>query len=636
MRMKKFHLIILSLLLVACGKNDEKPQRYSMKQFMDNKKIFGASFSADEKRILVSSQNTGIFNACEIDIESGEQRELTKSVSDAVFAQSYFPSDDRFIFSQDKGGNEISHLFVQYRDGTTVDLIQDSTAKAQFMDWSHDRKKLYFTSNGRDAQFFDLYRINLSSQPEDRTFAPELLYQNEKGFDPGIVSPDDRYVALTESITTTDGNIHLLDLQTSETRLLTPHTGEARFEPQYFTPDGRSLVYLTDDGSEFTYLVSHDLLTNKTRKLEDAPWDISYSYLSPTGKYRVVAVNNDARTEMRIYDVTGNQIRIQDLPDGDITGVTFSASETKMAFYISSSRSPADLYLHDFSKGSTYLLTNNLSKEINADDLVEGKVIRFKSYDGLSIPCLYYKPKGLAQGEKVPALLWIHGGPGGQTRLNFSAEVQYLVNHGYAILAVNNRGSSGYGKSFYKADDRKHGDADLRDCVAARDFLATHPEIDKDRIGILGGSYGGYMTMAALTFSPETFRVGVNLFGVTNWLRTLKSIPAWWGSFRTALYNEMGDPSTVDSVALRNKSPLFFADRIRRPFIVLQGSNDPRVLQVESDEIVAAARKNGIAVEYVVFPDEGHGFVKEENIIRSSEKILEFLDQHLAGKTKNP
>ena len=249
----------------------------------------------------------------------------------------------------------------------------------------------------------------------------------------------------------------------------------------------------------------------------------------------------------------------------------------------------------------------------------------------MEIPSLLYKPKGLKAGEKVPALLFIHGGPGGQTRLNYSPIIQHLVNHGYAILAVNNRGSSGYGKTFFAADDRKHGDEDLRDCVDSKKFLATLPYIDMDKVGIMGGSYGGYMTMAALAFTPEEFKVGVNLFGVTNWIRTLKSIPPWWEAGRKGLYVELGDPFTADSVALYNKSPLFHTDKITKPFIVLQGSNDPRVLQIESDEIVANARKNGVPVEYVIFPDEGHGFVKKENNIKASEEILKFVDKYLKG-----
>lgn len=633
--MNKLIILFASILLLACSRNGSKPESYSMKQFMDIVSVTGGAFSPDEKRLLISSRETGIFNAVEIDLATGEQKQLTSSTTNAVMAEDYFPSDDRFLFVSDKGGNEISHIYVQTPDGKVTDLVTDSTAKAMYMGWSFDKKQLYYQSNSRDKRFFDLYRITIEGKGgEGEVYPSTLIYTNEKGLNVGAISRDGRYFALTETVTTNDGNMYLFDSQTGTTKLITEHTGSIQYNPQYFSPDGRQLIYLTDENSEFMYLASYNVLTGEKRKLEDAPWDILYSYLSRNGRYRVVAINNDARTEMKIYDMTGNLVKIDGLPEGDITGVTISDSENLMAFYLSSSRNPSNLYLYNFATKKLTRLTDTMSPDIDPEDLVEGQVIRYKSYDGMEIPSLLYTPKGLESGEKVPALLLIHGGPGGQTRLNYSSSVQYLVNQGYAILAVNNRGSSGYGKTFYAADDRKHGDADLKDCVAAKNYLATLPFIDTEKIGIMGGSYGGYMTMAALAFTPEEFKVGVNLFGVTNWLRTLQSIPAWWGSQRTALYTELGDPYSADSVALYNKSPLFFANKITKPFIVLQGSNDPRVLQVESDEIVAAAKKNGVAVDYVIFADEGHGFIKKENNIVAYERIVEFLDTHLKGETK--
>jgi dipeptidyl aminopeptidase/acylaminoacyl peptidase len=208
--------------------------------------------------------------------------------------------------------------------------------------------------------------------------------------------------------------------------------------------------------------------------------------------------------------------------------------------------------------------------------------------------------------------------------------IQYLVNHGYAVYAINNRGSSGYGKTFNMMDDRRHGEADLEDCVASKGMLIDTGWVDPDRIGIIGGSYGGYMVLAALAFRPEEFAVGVDLFGVSNWIRTLESIPPWWESFRQALYTEMGDPE-ADREMLEAKSPLFHAENIVRPLMVLQGANDPRVIQPESDEIVEAARANGTPVEYLVFDDEGHGFMKRENREEGWRAVLDFLDEHLKG-----
>ncbi|MBN8576826.1 MAG: alpha/beta fold hydrolase [Cytophagales bacterium] len=628
--------LTLVLLLALAGCTSEQPEKaprqYSIAQFMDIVQISGGSFSPDETKLLISSKQTGIFNAVEIDIATGVQTPLTHSTDNAIFGYSYFPKDNRVLYGSDKGGDEITHLFA-LTNGTATDLISDANAKAQFYGWSYNQKLMYYASNSRDKRFFDLYSVQVGNAGEDKIYPASLVYKNDKGLNPAAISNDDRYIALTEEITTNNSNMYLLDTQSGKTNLLSQHDGDAQFDPQYFSQDGTKLIYTTNVGSEFTYLATYDIATGTTTKLEEAPWDVMYSSLSRNGKYRVVAINNDARTEIKIYDEAngGKLLNIAGLPEGDITGVNISESETLMSFYVSSSKSPSNLFVYNFQTKEVKQLTQSMTNEIDPNDLVAGTVIRYKSFDGLEIPALLYKPKGIATGTKVPVLLWIHGGPGGQTRLNYSPVIQHLVNHGYAILAVNNRGSSGYGKTFYAADDRKHGNEDLRDCVEAKKFLATLPYIDMEKVGIMGGSYGGYMTMAALTFTPEEFKVGVNLFGVTNWLRTLKSIPPWWESFRKALYVELGDPFTADSVALYNKSPLFHTDKITKPFIVLQGSNDPRVLQVESDEIVENARKNGVPVEYVIFPDEGHGFVKKENNIKASEEILKFLDKYLKG-----
>ena len=635
MKTKGLIILILAVIVIAWScktseTSEKAPKQYSIQQFMDIIQINGGSFSPDESKILISSKATGIFNAVEIDILSGEQKALTNSTNNSIFAYSYFPKDDRILFGSDKGGNEITHIYVRSDEGDIKDLIQDSTAKAQFYGWSDDQKLMYYSSNSRDKRFFDLYKVQLEGgEKEDKIYQTSVVYKNENGLDVVAISRDDRYVALVQPVTTNNSNMYLLDTQTDKQKLLSEHTGDIQYNPQYFSSDGKKLYYLTDEGSEFKYLASYDIASGQKTKIEEAPWDILYAQLSRNGRYRVVAINNDARTEIKIYEeATGKRVEVGGLPEGDITGVTISDSEKLMSFYVSSSKSPSNLFVYNLETKETKQLTNTMTKEIDPTDLVAGEVIRYKSFDGMEIPALLYTPKGLKEGEKVPALLWIHGGPGGQTRLNYTPALQHLVNHGYAILAVNNRGSSGYGKTFFAADDRKHGNEDLKDCVEAKKFLATLSYIDTDRIGIYGGSYGGYMVMAALTFAPEEFKVGVNLFGVTNWLRTLKSIPPWWASFREALYTEMGDP-VKDSLALHNKSPLFHAKNITKPFIVLQGSNDPRVLQVESDEIVAAAKANNVPVEYVIFPDEGHGFVKKENNIRASDEVLKFLDKYL-------
>jgi dipeptidyl aminopeptidase/acylaminoacyl peptidase len=602
-----------------------QPRQYTIEQFMDTVRVGGASFSADEKEVLFHSNKSGIFNVYTVGTTGGNARQLTNSTKESTFAVSYFPNDARFIYSYDKGGNENSHLYLG-GDGPERDLTPGEKTKANFLGWSHDRKTFFFSSNERDARFFDVYEMN----PAD--MKATLIFKDEIGYALSDISNDKRYLAFNKTgESTTDADIYLYDTQSKEIKNITPHQGEISFSAQSFDPQTRFLYYTTDEGGEFQYLKRYELATGKSTDVEREPWDIWTTYFSHNGRYRVTVINQDARTVIRIYNTTtGKQVALPKLPDGDITGVTISPSESRMAFYLNGDRSPANLYVYDFASRKATKLTNSLNPAISAADLVDAENIRYKSFDGMEVPAILYKPKQASSTAKVPALVLVHGGPGGQARRGYKAQVQFLVNHGYAVLDVNNRGSSGYGKTFFVADDRKHGREPLWDVVEAKKYLQSLGWVEESKIGVMGGSYGGYMVLAALAFKPEEFAVGVDIFGVSNWVRTLQSIPPYWESFRKSLYKEIGDPTTQLEM-LKESSPLFHADKIRRPLIVLQGANDPRVIKPESDEIVEAVKKSGVPVEYVVFDNEGHGFTKKANEIRANKAILEFLDLHLRG-----
>jgi dipeptidyl aminopeptidase/acylaminoacyl peptidase len=617
----------LGLLILGCrqGAEERQVKQYTIEQFMNTEAIGGASFSHDEKLILYSSKKTGIYNAFAVPVDGGAPVQLTDSKDNSIFALSFFPNDNRILFSSDKGGNEIQHIYLRNEDGTTKELTPGENARAQFYGWAHDEQSFFFGWNKRNPKFMDVYEMGIVAM------TPKLIYQNDQGYDYAVSSNDKRYIAFSKSITTNNSEMYLYDRNGKKMKHLTPHDGDVQFSPEAFSVDSKSLYFLTDEGSEFMFLKRYDIETGRSEKIKQAPWDIAFAGFSHTGKYRVIGVNNDARTEIEVNETaTGRPVPLPKLPNAEITSVRISKSEKLMSFYVNGSRSPNNLYVYDFETKLYKSLTNTLNPEINPEDLADAQVVRYKSFDGVEIPAIYYKPRNVQEGAKVPALVWVHGGPGGQSRVGYSPLVQYLVNHGYALIAVNNRGSSGYGKTFFRMDDLKHGTEDLADCVEAKKFLASTGYVDTTKIGIIGGSYGGYMVCAALTFRPLEFAVGVDLFGVTNWVRTLKSIPPWWEAARKALYAEMGDPFKQEKY-LRSISPLFYAERVRRPLMVLQGANDPRVLKAESDEIVAAARKNGVPVEYIVFPDEGHGFVKKENEINGYKAILNFLEKHLRG-----
>lgn len=635
--MKSWSVLTATLILLGCATTNapapatavsERPAvpEYTIEQFLDTTNYRGASFAPDGRTILVASDRSGVYNAWAVPVSGGEPVALTTSTTDSIFPVSFFPSDERFLYLSDKGGDELDHLYVKELDGSVADLTPGEKLKADFLGWSGDLEAFYVITNERDPRYFDIYRYDVSN------YARERIYQNDGAYDGFAISRDGHWLAMSQTIDNANSDLVLHDLHSGETRVISPkHEGDATFSAQEFSDD-RHLWFLSDAGSEFTYLGRMNVVTGETSVVLDPEWDVMYADVSDEGRYLVTGINNDARTELRLFDLDRDlkPVSLPDIPDGDITSVELSPTGDRMAFYLSSSRMPRDLFVAPVGSGAATRLTSSLSGEIRPEHLVEGEVARFQSFDGTTIPGILYKPHQASAQRPVPALVWVHGGPGGQSRLGYSALIQYLVNHGYAIYAINNRGSSGYGKTFYHMDDRAHGEGDLDDVVASREMLEGENWVDEEYVGVIGGSYGGYMVLAALAFRPDAFDVGIDIFGVANWVRTLQSIPPWWESFRAYLVKEMGEFD--DTEYLESISPLFHADRIRKPLLVLQGANDPRVLKVESDEIVEAVRANGVPVEYVVFDDEGHGFVKKENQAEGYRAILEFLNAHAPGR----
>ena len=601
-------------------------KQYTIEQFLDTTSIFGSSFSANEARVMFTSNKSGIFNAYTVPVRGGEAVPLTHSTKESTFGIGYFPHDNRILYTYDRGGNENNHLYVMGTDGQEKDLTPGDKVKANFLKWTFDGDAFYYMTNERDLKFFDVYKMQTAD------YKRKLVYENTTGLQPADISNDEKYIAFGKPNTTSDSDVLLYAVAAKELKNITQHQGDIANAPQTFDVNSKWFYYTTDEDSEFAYISRYDLATGKKEVVEKAPWDIMYIYFSHNGKYRVVGINEDAVTRITVYDTaTGKPIALPTFPQGEITDVDFSRSEKQMAFYFNGDRSPSNLHLLDLEGKNVVRLTDALNPAIDPKDLVEAQVVRYKSFDGLEIPALLYRPYQADAEAKAPAIVEVHGGPGGQSRHGYQGLMQYVVNHGYVVLMVNNRGSSGYGKTFFTADDGRHGHEPLWDCVEAKKYLSSLDYVDANRIGILGGSYGGYMVLAALTLQPNVFDVGVDFFGISNWIRTLESTPPYWESFKKALYKEIGDP-VKDRAKLMEVSPLFHADNIRKPLMVLQGANDPRVIKPESDEIVAAVKKRGGIVEYIVFADEGHGFTKKKNEIAGDKAVLEFLDKYLRNK----
>lgn len=604
------------------------PKQYTATQLRDNNIVIAADFSQDESKILYSDNHTGIFNAYLIDTKTLKSNPITDSKTQTTFAVASVPKSSDYIFSQDNGGDENTHLFLKKNNQTNAaDLTPWNGSKNTFIDWSKDKKSFYFSSNKRNPKFFDVIKMDIA------TLTPTLLYQNDNGLEASVISSDEKYFALSKTITTNKTELYLYNNVSKETKKLS-NDNEAVWTPLAFEKDNKNLYYTTNDNNEFSYVVKYNIATGKAEKYFQDKWDVQDLKLSENGTYHSILVNEDGKNKILLFDHRTNKlINFPEIKNGEVQSLIFSPSESKILLTIGSSTSPNNLYLYSLKNKKLEKLTHSLNSEINENDLAKAEVIRFKSFDGLEIPAIYYKPLQANKNNKVGALVFVHGGPGGQSRIGFNNSIQYLVNHGYAVLAVNNRGSSGYGKTFYKLDDKQHGFGDLKDCIWAKKWLATQDYIDTSAIGIYGGSYGGNMVLNALAMHPDEFNVGVDLFGVTNWIRTLESVPAYWADFKQALYDEMGDPSNPEERKLLiETSPLFNFQKIKKPLLVFQGDKDVRVLPIESDEIVEGVKKNGVPVEYIIFKGEGHGFTKKENLIKMDEATLAFLNKYLNVK----
>ncbi|MEM9304644.1 MAG: alpha/beta fold hydrolase, partial [Pseudomonadota bacterium] len=450
----------------------------------------GRAFSPDGSRVLVSSDETGVFNLRAFDVETGESTALTESTTNAIFSLGYFPADERVLYTFDEGGNELNHVYVREVDGETRDLTPGENIKAGFWGWLGDGSGFWIGSTERDGRNFDLYRY--ATDGYDR----ELVFQNDDGFQLSAVSPDGRWLALDKPRTSADSDIYLKDLTSDEApQLITAHDGNVSHGVLTFTPDSAALYYVTNEHGEFAQAWSHDIESGDKQPVIEADWDVQFVGFSSTGRYRVSGINADAVTELTVLDTTnGEPVALPELPAGNVANVRFSADDTAMAFFLNGDTQPSDLYVVGLEDASARRYTQALNPEIDATHLVEATIVRYPSFDGLEIPSVLYRPKQATAETPAPALVLVHGGPGGQTRKGYRAFVQHLVNHGYAVLGANNRGSSGYGKTFFHMDDRRHGEEDLKDIVWGRTYLETLDWVDGERIGVIGGSYGGYMT----------------------------------------------------------------------------------------------------------------------------------------------
>lgn len=630
MKLSKPFLFIFCFFFFLCGcSTPESPrgfEQYSLDTFLNTITYENASFSFDEKRILFSSNQTGTFNAYSMSIREAvtdqKATPLTNSTNHSIHALTFFPNDDRILYSKDENGNEQFHIYMREGNGAIRDLTPSPSARSIYYEWTHDFTCFVYGTNARDPRFMDFYEMDIES------FQPHLIFQNDEGFIYGCLSPNRRYLALSKTTSKNRLDMFLYDIETKTLKQLTQQQADAEFRPQVFSLDSSALYYLTNEDSDFTYVKKLDLTTGKERIEYKEPWDIINFSISHKSTYDTITINEDAKHKVRVFHHTNKTpLKLPKHLQDSITRTVISRSEEQMVLYLNNDVSPTNFYLYRIIEKKHKQLTHALPENLNSDVLVQAKSIRYKAKDGQTIPALYYQPKMAKQTNQVPGLIWVHEGPGSQSKASYNSMIQFLANQGYAILAVNYRGSEGYGKTFYQSADGKQGVIDLQDCIDGKKYLIGTGVVDPDKIGIIGSSYGGYIALAALAFHPEEMVLGIDLFGVSNWLATLRNIPDRREKHRLLIHEKIGYPEK-DKECLVEISPLFHVHKIKKPLLVLQGSNDPCVLTAQTEGLIAAAEQEEIPYRYILFDDEGHNLMKRRNKLLAGKAILEFVKKY--------
>lgn len=591
----------------------------SFEAFLKVRSANGGAFSPDGRTLAFLLNITGVPQVYRADYPGQPPRQLT-DFGEIVRSVSWSPDGAWLLFSMDEGGSERTALYLLAPDGSSVrPLTGYPDAIHHFGGWSPDSRQIVYTANRRDRAYFDCYVLDVLTGEE------RCVLETQGHFQPCDWSPDGTQILLKEQVTGADEDLHVLELTTGCLRRVTPHTGEARYLSAQFLPDGRSVILCTDQDREFLSLARLDLRLGRMRPLLERRCDVESCEVSRDGKRLVALLNRDGWSEVltaRLTDRDLAAVVTTRLP-GVASSCRLADNGSRVAVSLNGPSRPFDVWEMDPESTARVPWTHAPTGEVDPAALVEPELVSYPSHDGRHIPAWLYRPRRAGRA----AIVHVHGGPESQDRPNFSPVYQFLVQQGYTVLAPNVRGSSGYGRTYVHLDDRDQRPEALRDVEYAQRWLAGQGIAAPDRIGIMGASYGGFTVLYCLTHQPDLWAAGVDIVGIANFETFFQHTGPWRRKLRASEY---GDPEK-DADLLRCLSPIHHIDRIRAPLMIVQGANDPRVPQIESDQMVESLRARSHPVEYLLFPDEGHGIVKIPNRIRAYTAIAEFLHKHLPG-----
>ncbi len=600
-----------------------------IQQYLQIRSASSGVFSADGENVVFSTNITGTPQLWKVPTAGGWPEQLTFE-DDKVTGAFRLPAGRGWIFQRDRGGDERTQLHWMSPDGKKIRaLTANPKAIHSLGALRSDGKAIAYASNARNQQFFDLYVMQLPSEKATR------VSREDGNLSARAFSPDGKFLVYADTLTPSNENLMVLELSTGKKRLLTPHRGDANYGSLSFGRDGM-LYGITDEGREFHSLARirwQDPAARWEFLVPDRA-DCEGLVMTEAGDRLAYLVNRDGYSDLHMRELaTGKDQLIKTMLEGVLSDLDWSVDGRRLSFTFSGPRDPADVWIVE-GAAAPHRLTRSSLAGITRESFIAPTLVRYETFDRRTIPAHLYVPGKGAPAGPIPFLVYVHGGPESQERPDFAASFQYYLSRGYGLMALNIRGSTGYGRTYTHLDDTVRRKDAILDVDHAARYLIDQGIAHERRIAILGGSYGGYMTLAALTMLPgltkvpDRFAAGIDTVGMSNLETFLERTGPWRRAQREAEYGSL----VTQRDLLREVSPITHLNDIQAPLMVIQGANDPRVPQHEADQIVAALRERNHPVEYLLFADEGHGVVKLTNRVKSFTAGAAFLDRYVRNR----
>ena len=605
-----------------------EPRSLTIEKLYMTRQIGRPTWSPDAKSVAFISNMSGRNNLWVVPTEGGFPTQLTVS-DQRETAPTWSPDGKWIAYQSDYDGDEQWDIFlVSPKTGKVVNLTQTREVAELNPAWSPDGRYLAYEVKAKTSAAIeiDVYDMIMREVKHLTTNTP----QDKRNVNP-IWSKDGKYIVYTqEQAKGTDSNVLIADVATGTSTLLTSHEGEQLYFANDISPDGKRVLVTSNAVNGYENVGLIDVASKRTSWLTNDKWEIRGHEFSPDGKHVTFSANVDGNEDIYLYDLATGKSTALAIPKGvnePAGGPTaFSADGSRMLYYHNGPTAPGDLWVYHLASGKSQQLTHSLVGGIRSEDMVEPYLVHYPSRDGKwTISAFLYVPFNMQRNGQNAAIVYIHGGPTSQTMNSFNRFVQFAVNQGYMVLAPNYRGSTGYGKEFQQANLFDMGGGDLQDVLAGVDWIKQTGHLDPKKIAVMGGSYGGYLSMMAVTKAPEIWAAGVPIVPFVNWFTEIENEDPVLQQSDLAT---MGDP--VKNKALyEERSPINYIDQIKAPLLLLAGGHDPRCPKSETQQVVDAIKKRGGTVDSKVYENEGHGFARVENQIDAYKRVANFLLAHV-------